>query len=332
MGNVTWTHSWNASDNGTVFGGADLQNIQNDITTVVNGGITNTNVNASAAIAESKIAFDISSGHNHDGVGSKSIAVSENTIGWGFEIVDTTADAMSVTVRPGLAYWSTTRVSKTVNTILTFGSADDWYDGATDTYAGGAGWCYVGYKSTGDVKLLGANSPNCHDTSGNAVAGATDIFFDDTGGGSATYWRVIGAVYVDTDNKIHANGAFRQIGNYLAVDIPVNVLTGVSSGAWSAAISCSAVIPAISRMALFGVYNASGSASGTAIRPNGGTWEACWGTAAGISAYSGSNTDASEGQLISLLDTSQRIQYYNTAGSGQGNGQIDVHGYWLNIR
>jgi hypothetical protein len=71
MGNITWSKSWSASDNGTIFGGVDLQNIQNDITTVVNGGITNSNVNASAAIVESKITFHTTTGHDHDGTDSK---------------------------------------------------------------------------------------------------------------------------------------------------------------------------------------------------------------------------------------------------------------------
>jgi len=30
---ITWTKAWSASDDGTVFGGADLQNIQNNIST-----------------------------------------------------------------------------------------------------------------------------------------------------------------------------------------------------------------------------------------------------------------------------------------------------------
>jgi len=40
-----------------------------------NGSITNANVSASAAISESKIAFNTSTGHDHDGTDSKSIAL-----------------------------------------------------------------------------------------------------------------------------------------------------------------------------------------------------------------------------------------------------------------
>ena len=48
-------------------------------------------------------------------------------------------------------------VSLTADTTLTFGTAGDWHDGAADSYSGGAGWCYVGVKSNGDLKLLGDN-------------------------------------------------------------------------------------------------------------------------------------------------------------------------------
>ena len=70
MGFISWFKSWSASDNGTILGGADLQKIQGDITTVVDGGITNTNVNASAAIVESKLAFAATGGHSHNGTNS----------------------------------------------------------------------------------------------------------------------------------------------------------------------------------------------------------------------------------------------------------------------
>src|SRR3990167_3843285 len=80
MGSITWTKSWSSADNGTILGVADIQNIQNDITTVVNGNITNANISASAAIIESKLAFNTSIGHDHDGTDSKSVAIEE--VGW----------------------------------------------------------------------------------------------------------------------------------------------------------------------------------------------------------------------------------------------------------
>jgi len=75
MGNISWTKSWSSSDDGSILDGDDLKNIQDDIVAVINGAITNVNINAAAAIAESKIAFDTSTGHDHDGTDSKTMAI-----------------------------------------------------------------------------------------------------------------------------------------------------------------------------------------------------------------------------------------------------------------
>ena len=71
MSLINWTKSYRTSDQFFQFGGADLGNIQTDITNVVNGSLDNLNVSSIANINESKIAFDTSSGHNHDGNNSR---------------------------------------------------------------------------------------------------------------------------------------------------------------------------------------------------------------------------------------------------------------------
>lgn len=59
--------------------GGDMT-MANDGTLSFNGAIiVNADVNAGAAIAESKLAFDTSSGHNHDGSNSKSVTVGSAT-------------------------------------------------------------------------------------------------------------------------------------------------------------------------------------------------------------------------------------------------------------
>lgn len=70
MGYIIWTKGWSSADDGTVLGGADLLNIQNDITSAVNGGISNANIASDAAISESKTAFDTAAGHTHNGTDS----------------------------------------------------------------------------------------------------------------------------------------------------------------------------------------------------------------------------------------------------------------------
>jgi len=48
--------------------GAQIENAE-----IADGTITNAKINSSAAIAESKLAFSTTTGHNHDGVGSRAI-------------------------------------------------------------------------------------------------------------------------------------------------------------------------------------------------------------------------------------------------------------------
>jgi len=59
--------------------------LNGDFTTIVNefnGNIDNANIKAAAAIAESKIAFDHTSGHKHDGSDSSKIAVNRAYAWW----------------------------------------------------------------------------------------------------------------------------------------------------------------------------------------------------------------------------------------------------------
>ncbi len=74
MSNLVWTKEWSASDNGTIITGVHLQDLQNDIDSIINGGLTNINCASGMALDESKIAFDISAGHSHDGVDSVDIS------------------------------------------------------------------------------------------------------------------------------------------------------------------------------------------------------------------------------------------------------------------
>lgn len=54
----------------------DFQAISNEL----NGNITNANISASAGISESKLAFNTTSGHTHDGVDSKAISGSADSV------------------------------------------------------------------------------------------------------------------------------------------------------------------------------------------------------------------------------------------------------------
>ena len=70
MGLITKQKSWVDEENVTYTDiNANFDNVYNE----VNGSLDNNNIDGSAAIAESKLAFDTASGHNHDGTNSKLI-------------------------------------------------------------------------------------------------------------------------------------------------------------------------------------------------------------------------------------------------------------------
>lgn len=60
---------------GTIPTAAQFNGDFNAIVNEFNGSISNANVSATAAIAESKLAFNTSTGHDHDGTDSKLISV-----------------------------------------------------------------------------------------------------------------------------------------------------------------------------------------------------------------------------------------------------------------
>ena len=182
----------------------------------------------------------------------------------GFELIYKTTD--DVYVEPGSLLVGATLVNKTARTTLTLATAADWWDGAVDSYAGGAGWCYIGVKADGDIKLLGANPPDKADTAGNTV-GTLLYWYDST-----LYWRVIGAVRVHTDNTILLK--FYQQGDWIMYDDPENdthALTNGSSAAF-ADVNCSDYVPALSELVKiqgYGVSLGTNTAGSCSVRTDG---------------------------------------------------------------
>lgn len=70
MGSISKTKTWVDNENVTY---TDLNGNFDTIYNEFNGNIENANIDASAAIAESKISFNTSTGHDHDGTDSKLI-------------------------------------------------------------------------------------------------------------------------------------------------------------------------------------------------------------------------------------------------------------------
>ena len=55
MAYIVWTKSYSASDEGSILYAVNLGSLQADIAAVINGGITDINISASAAIQASKV-------------------------------------------------------------------------------------------------------------------------------------------------------------------------------------------------------------------------------------------------------------------------------------
>jgi len=326
--------------------GTDITGNVNALLADYNGNITNANCSASMALADSKLAQITTAGKVHgtsitglaslpSGAGVIPAAnlpsnVLSDIILRGFELVYT--NTTTVIVNSGALVNGTTLVTKTENTTLTIGTAGNWYDGATHTYGSGAGWNYIGVDNAGNIKFLFTNAPSKADVSANTAG--TLIYYPN----GATYYRVIGAVWVHTDNTI--TRAWFQSKDYIAWDIPLSMSTTVSNTAWTdgstlAKGDCSTLIPAISIRGLFGC-NADGSSvhtQGINIRRNGSTFNnsVANGVGGNATVSGGASLGASQwdGELTSFTDASQKINYYNFSS---GAMEITVKGYYLNIR
>jgi len=72
MATISKGKTWSDNENVTY---TDLNGNFDTIYNDYNGGITNDNISSSAAIAESKVSFNTSTGHDHDGTDSKKITI-----------------------------------------------------------------------------------------------------------------------------------------------------------------------------------------------------------------------------------------------------------------
>jgi|TARA_Y100000310_G_scaffold315318_1_gene365707 hypothetical protein len=307
-----------------------------DNATIRSDKITNAMVNSSAAIASSKLADfgSLSSLVQGDVLyhnGTSIVRLAPGTSGFflktngadanpawaepsatgggkdsivrGFEIGAAVADDTAITVTAGTLIHGTTQINKTANTTLTFATAADWWDGAADSYSGGAGWCYVGVDVSGNIKLLGANPADKADTAGN-TAGFFLYWYD-----SSLYWRVIGAIRVDTDDQVHVMGR-RQYGNFVMLDEFQEALGGGTATSFTD-VDCSAFAPGHTRQ----LYLAADVGSVVMqIRANGSS-------ATNGATRIGAST---RGMMWAPSDSSQVIEYKL---SGATSSDIEFAGY-----
>ena len=142
---------------------------------------------------------------------------------------------------------------------------------------------------------------------------------------AALYYRLIGCALTDATSDWLKAYYFGD-GNTVTVmwDIPTSITTTLSNGAWSAALDCSAVMPSISKLGIFGaMIHRSAGDTNINLRPNGSTWST--GRAYGIAGGVG-NDVYDGGQLFCFTDSSQQIQYRtNSSDSCEIGGQGFVY-------
>jgi hypothetical protein len=241
----------------------------------------------------------------------------------GFELTYNSPD--DVYVEPGTLFHGYTPINKTARTNLLLAMPTHWWDNQVHSYSGGEGWCYIGVNSSGDIRFLADNPPNAADTQGN-TEGTKIYWLDD----SLSYWRIIGAIRVNEPNEV-ARKWFQQ-GNTIMWDVPVNITTTVSPGAWSTPLPCARGMPVISTMGIFGAcaQKASDNAAHVVIRPNGSAWPAARENSICGGSTGGNAPRGVGGQRWCMTDISQDIQYWTLSDSD--TFLLDVEGYVLDIR
>lgn len=228
MGKLTWTKPFHVTDNFRVLDGADLGNIQSDITDQVNGSLTNFNISLNASIQESKLSFNTSTGHNHNGVNSRLVsAVANDPFGReGLQISRTDNNTLSVGA-------GSIVIDNTVFTTTAATSIDN--DGGTGhgTADDASSFVFVyAYDNSGSLAFsVSHNHPNTNDFAGNTGGG---IFrFRDFSG---SVRRCIGGIYNDSSQNFEAGTEINFDGSNIAtgkVDIGIGESTRVVTTIWT---------------------------------------------------------------------------------------------------
>jgi hypothetical protein len=193
MGLIYWTDSLVNGDNVTQ---SHITTLKNDITAIVNGNITNSNVNASAAIAESKLAFDTTSGHDHDGTDSKAISLGSylRSYIWGCELVWVSVATVKATA--GILELNGSVYSRTADsTTLDMTNGAHWLNGSEAANM----WAYVyAYNSSGtswDIKF--SNEAPQYSNCGTSTSGP--LIYRSY---SSVWYRCIGRVRNDASSNL----------------------------------------------------------------------------------------------------------------------------------
>jgi hypothetical protein len=193
MGFLTYSKAWAAGDNGTIFGGSDLQLLQNDIASVINGGLTNSNFGSSAAVAESKFSFT-TVGHDHDGSNSKTVSQTAQHFRKGLTLYGDDDD--NVAVYPGtIEIDGEFLTATTASGDLAVATASNWINGSSTA----SQWCYVYVYNDDDAVgyKFSNEAPDLSDVSDNTAE--LPLRYRQYG---SVYYRCIGCVFQDASSDL----------------------------------------------------------------------------------------------------------------------------------
>ena len=238
------------------------------------------------------------------------------TRGFGVEYLST----VTIRVKAGTLYHNTTIVNKTANTTLDISNAAHYIGGVSQR--GADMWLYIYVDNAGNI-LFEDSAPDKADTSGNTDGELLYRSF------SGVYYRAIAEIRLNSSNNVKP---FFMDDNYIAWDVPDQIATALTGGAWSGAISCAAYIPATSVLGRFGLFcgTSINGTTGIAVRPNGSTWSAGLENIVGAGITGGTYAHRDSGQMVSFLDASQQINYYTISGATEC--ALSVQGYWTKLR
>ncbi len=188
MGLLKFTKEYGAGDNGATIGGTDLATLQADIAAILNGGITNANISGSAGVVESKLTFDTSTGHSHDGTDSNYALIKHYRRGMQVQY----ASATTVTVLPGVLDVGGKLFVTTTSTILDI--TTDFLGGQAEP-ADGPVYIYA-YDNSGAAGFkMSTSVPELSDSDGNVLEFPLRYHNDATLGKC----RLIGIIHNRTD-------------------------------------------------------------------------------------------------------------------------------------
>lgn len=167
MTNIIWKKNYSSSNDGERLAAYRWADFQRRVAGAVNGGLTKDNISSSAAIVESKVSFNTTTGHNHDGTNSRLISSLNPTIAndphirSGLHIKKVDAD--TIRVRPGYIALGNALMETTADNDLTVSDSDNYITGSETAST----FIYVYMGNTGsaaspvvDIKLSSTDAPN----------------------------------------------------------------------------------------------------------------------------------------------------------------------------